>query len=118
MDKRYERQAVNETLAREVNERVASLDEQAVSTWADPSEQLFEFLCECSAEGSCEARLQLTIEEYERVRAQDDRFALAPGHETEEIEHVVERSDRFLIVDKVDAVERFTRDDPRGATST
>ena len=114
MKKRYERQAVNEALAREVNERVARLDERAVSMWATPSEQLFEFLCECSAEGSCEARLQLTIEEYERVRAQDDRFAIAPGHETDEIEQVVERNDRFLIVDKVDAVERFTRDDPRG----
>jgi hypothetical protein len=112
--KRYERQAVNEALAREVNERVARLDERAVSMRATPSEQLFEFLCECSAEGSCEARLQLTIEEYERVRAQDDRFAIAPGHETDEIEQVVERNDRFLIVDKVDAVERFTRDDPRG----
>lgn len=118
MEKRHERQAVNEALAREVNERVAGLDEQAVSMWAAPSEQLFEFLCECSAEGGCEARLQLTFEEYERVRAQDDRFAIAPGHETDEIEHVIERNDRFLIVDKVDAVERFTRDDPRGATST
>jgi hypothetical protein len=114
---RHERQAVNEALAREVNERLAGLDEQAVSTWAAPSEQLFEFLCECSAEGGCEARLQLTLEEYYRVRAQDDRFATAPGHETREIEHVVERNDRFVIVDKVDAVERFTRDDPRGAPS-
>jgi hypothetical protein len=67
--------------------------------------------------GGCEARLQLTLEEYDRVRAQDGRFAIAPGHETNEIEHVIERNDRFLIVDKVDAVERFTRDDPRGAPS-
>ena len=52
MEKRHERQAVNEALAREVNERVAALDEQAVSMWAEPSEQLFEFLCECSAEGA------------------------------------------------------------------
>jgi hypothetical protein len=118
VEKRHERQAINEALAREVNERVAGLEEQAVAMWAEPSEQLFEFLCECSAEGGCAARVELTFEEYERVRAQDDRFALAPGHETEEIEHVVERNDRFLIVDKVDAVERFTRDDPRGAPST
>jgi hypothetical protein len=118
VEKRHERQAVNEALAREVNERLAGLDEQAASTWAAPSEQLFEFLCECSAEGGCEARLQLTLEEYDRVRAQDDRFAIAPGHETDEIEHVIERNDRFVIVDKVDAVERFTRDDPRGTTST
>ena len=65
-----------------------------------------------------EAVVQLTLQEYERVRAQDDRFAVEPGHETGEIEHVIERNDRFLIVDKVDAVERFTADDPRGAPST
>jgi hypothetical protein len=118
VEKRHERQAINEALAREVNERVAGLDEQAVRMWAAPSDQRFEFLCECSAEGGCEARLELTFEEYERVRAQDDRFVLAPGHETDEIEHVIERTARFLIVDKVDAVERFTRDDPRGAPST
>ena len=118
MEKRHERQAFNEALAREVNERVAWLDEKAVSTWAAPSEELFEFLCECGAEGGCEARLQLTLKEYDRVRAQDDRFALAPGHETDAIEHVIERTDRFLIVDKVDAAERFTRDDPRGAPSS
>ena len=118
MEKRHERQAVNEALAREVNEQVAGLQERAVSMWAAPSEELFEFLCECSAEGGCEARLQLTLEEYERVRAQDDRFAVQPGHETNEIEHIIERHDRFLIVDKVDAVERFTSDDPRGAPST
>jgi hypothetical protein len=118
VEKRHERLAINEALSREVNERVAALDEQAVSMWAAPSELLFEFLCECSVDGGCEARVELTLEEYERVRVQDDRFAVAPGHESDQIEHVIERSDRFLIVDKVDAVERFTRDDPRGATSS
>ena len=62
----------------------------------------------------CEARLELTIEEFERVRVQNDRFASAPGHETHAIEQVIGRNDRFLIVDKVDAVEHFTQDDPRG----
>jgi hypothetical protein len=51
VDKRYERQALNEALAREVNERLAGLDEHAASTWAAPSDHRFEFLCECSAEG-------------------------------------------------------------------
>jgi hypothetical protein len=43
----------------------------------------------------CEARLPLTLEECDRVRAQDDRSAIAPGHETREIEHVIERNERF-----------------------
>jgi hypothetical protein len=43
--------------------------------------------------------------EYERVRGQRDRFAVVPGHERDEIEHVVEQSDRYAIVDKRDEVE-------------
>jgi hypothetical protein len=47
----------------------------------------------------------MTLAEYERVRSQRDRFAVVPGHQTDNIERVVETSDRYLIVDKVDAVE-------------
>ena len=31
----------------------------------------------------------MTLAEYEVVRAQDDRFALSPGHETDGLEEVV-----------------------------
>jgi hypothetical protein len=44
-------------------------------------------------------------------------FVLYPGHETEMIEWVVARTDRFLIVDKRPAAEPFVADDPRGAPS-
>jgi hypothetical protein len=59
----------------------------------------------------------MRLDEYERVRDQDDRFALAPGHENLEIECVVERHERFFIVDKLAAVEQLVADDPRGASS-
>jgi hypothetical protein len=49
----------------------------------------------------------MTLEEYERVRSQRDRFAVVPGHENGEIERVVEEADRFLIVDKRDEVEHL-----------
>jgi hypothetical protein len=42
---------------------------------------------------------------YERVRAQRDRFAVAPGHQTEAIEYVVEEGDSYVIVDKKDRYE-------------
>ena len=32
-----------------------------------------------------------------------------PGHETEELEHVVDGNERFVIVDKVDEAEPFVR---------
>ena len=51
----------------------------------------------------------MSLAEYDRVRRQRDRFAVVPGHETAEIEHVVERDERYLIVDKCDAVEHLVQ---------
>ena len=103
MDERLERQARNEGLTRSVNEQVATLDERAGS-WAGP-DRLFSFHCECGRSDGCADRVQMTMAEYERVRQQQDRFAVLPGHEESEIEVVVERSERFLMVDKRDSYE-------------
>jgi hypothetical protein len=105
VEKRYELQARNESLLRNVNDRIKALDEGA-AVWAN-AEQRFEFRCECGKTDGCGDRLQMSLAEYERVRSQRDRFAVVPGHQNDEIEHVVEQNDRFLIVDKLDAVEQF-----------
>jgi hypothetical protein len=89
---------------RTVNDQIAALGERA--DWAAP-EQQFEFQCECGSKGGCESRVLMTLVEYERVRRQRDRFAVVPGHETSEIEYVVEQDDRYVIVDKRDAVEHL-----------
>jgi hypothetical protein len=107
---------------REVNERVARIDEVAEQGGFGNEEMTFEFLCECGqADGgeiTCVEHVHLTLREYEEVRAQDDRFALAPGHENPQLEHVVRRTDRFVVVDKKPAAEPFVSDDPRGAPSS
>ena len=59
----------------------------------------------------------MTINEYEQVRSQDDRFVVYPGHETDVIEWVAIRTDRFVIVDKRPAAEPLVADDPRDAPS-
>ena len=105
MEERFERQARNEDLMRTVNERIAALDERATE-WAD-AEERFEFQCECGREGGCDGRVLMTLAEYDRVRSERDRFAVVPGHETAAIEHVVEKDERFLIVDKRDEVEHL-----------
>jgi hypothetical protein len=112
MDERLEQQARNEGLVREVNERISALDRSAASNG-----EMFGFHCECGRHGGCEERIWMTLAEYDTVREQDDRFALTPGHETDELEHVVEQTERYVIVDKVDAVEPFVADDPRGRPS-
>jgi len=102
-ESRYELQARNEALLRTVNDRIEALDQEA-GAWTNP-EQRFWFQCECGNTDTCNERIELTLAEYKRVRSQRDRFAVFPGHQTDELERVVESSDRFLIVDKRDAVE-------------
>jgi hypothetical protein len=121
MDRRLERQARNEALIREVNERIEEIDKAAEASNVDPGETLFEFLCECGVgdrdDVGCEEHVRMTIREYETVRAQDDRFVLVPGHEEHVLESVAARTDRFVVVDKRPVAERFVADDPRDAPS-
>jgi hypothetical protein len=109
-----ERQARNEALVREVNERIDTLDRDAERIGSTPPNSNFGFHCECGrGTGGCLETVWMTLAEYDRVREQDDRFVLAPGHETSPLERVVEQTDRYVIVDKVAEVERFVEDDPR-----
>jgi hypothetical protein len=107
MNARLERQARNESLIRTVNDQIAALDQQATS-WAS-REQQFDFQCECGKDSGCDDRVLMTLDEYERVRGQRDRFAVVPGHESDEIERVVETADRYVIVDKRDEAEPFVQ---------
>jgi hypothetical protein len=112
---RFERQARNEALFREVNERIARLGERAEAWSPDGT---VEFLCECGEEGGCGQRVRVPIAVYEQVRSQDDRFVVRPGHETPEIERAVEWTEAYVVVDKVPAAEPYVEDDPRGAPSS
>ena len=100
-----------------MNERINALDREASGSGAVGSSESFRFHCECGREGGCPEQIWMTLDEYDVVRAQDDRFALVPGHETEGLEVVVEGNERYVIVDKVDEAEPFVRDDPRGRSS-
>ena len=120
VNERQKRQARNEALVREVNEKLERFDRTAI--FAD-EDMTFEFHCECGrvdagGEIGCEEQVVMTLREYEEVRAQDDRFAVVSGHEDAALEEVVRRSDRFFVVDKKPAAEPFVRDDSRGALSS
>src|SRR5436190_12524797 len=110
MNERLERRARNESLIRSVNEQIERLDREAAHSNAD----VFDFHCECGR-SECEEKTSMTLTEYEQVRHQSDRFALIPGHETLELERIVERKDRYVVVDKLPAVEPLVEDDERGA---
>jgi hypothetical protein len=112
---RFARQAQNEALFREVNERIAELGSGAEAWSPDGA---VDFLCECGEGGGCGERVHVPLDVYERVRAQDDRFVVKPGHETLELERAVDWTDEYVIVDKRDPYEPLVADDPRGAPSS
>jgi hypothetical protein len=85
--------ARRQTVFREVNENIASL-----TILAEIGCQLF--ICECS-NTACAESLELTVEEYEAVRAHPTRFVVKPGHQLAGIERVVEGNGRFLVVEKI-----------------
>jgi len=116
--RRLEQKARNEALVREVNERIEEVDKDADERGWAPQGGRFDFLCECGGDaGECGAQIQMTIAEYEQVRSQSDRFAVHPGHEDANLEHVVERHERYVLVDKQGPAERLVEDDGRGAPS-
>lgn len=102
------RAAENQSIFRDVNERIEELNRQRAG-FSDVSE----WVCEC-AETSCTDRISMSLAEYERVRSHPNQFAVAHGHELPEVEVVVEATDRFLVVRKVGpGAEKARRLDPR-----
>ena len=97
--------ATNEASFRKVNE--------GMQVGQDPAGMLT-FICECGRLG-CNELLNLTRAEYEAVRANPRTFAIVAGHEIPDVENVVERHDRYLVVEKAGDVETevVERTDPR-----
>ncbi len=84
--------ARTQSLFREVNERIEALT----------LEQRFvdgEVLCECASEDCAEA-IPLTFKEYDAVRRVPTHFLVSPGHDVPEIERVIEKHERYFVVEK------------------
>jgi hypothetical protein len=100
---RDERIARNEALLREVNERIHDVGE-GLQVLPDNGE--LDFRCECGRP-ECDVLVHMLASDYQRVRADNDRFVLVPGHEDVHIERVVERSEGYVVVDKRPEAEPF-----------
>ena len=100
--------AENEVRFRALNER---LEEQA-GTWQGRDGQL-RLVCECGDE-DCMAGIQLSVREYEAVRAVETQFVLVRGHESIEVEDVVGGREGWVVVRKRgEAGEIASEADPR-----
>ena len=104
------RRAENEAVFRGANER---LEKYAVTNVNDDLGRVLPFLCECDRT-DCTQVVLVTLSEYERVRANSRRSVLAKGHDNQEIERVVEETDRFAVTEKFGvAAEAYGDLDPR-----
>jgi hypothetical protein len=91
---RERRLGMNEALFREVNERINGVHRAfAVAT------ETMSIVCECGAR-DCIEHIPIAAAEYERVRSDPSLFAIVPGHETPDVEDVVERHETFDVVRK------------------
>jgi hypothetical protein len=95
MEGRSKALAHNEVAHRALNEQIE--ERVLLFTGEQPS---FGIVCECDA-SECDQRLTVQASEYEQVRQDPLLFFVAPGHEDERIEDVVEGDRReYLIVRK------------------
>ena len=100
--------AENEVRFRALNER---LQDQA-GTWQGTEGQL-SLVCECG-DVDCTAGIELSVPEYEAVRAVQTQFVVIPGHELTEVEDVVGGTESWLVVRKRgEAAKIAARTDPR-----
>lgn len=102
MSEFHERLARNQTLFREVNERIETLADGEVT----------EFLCECS-NVECASTIALSLAEYERIRSNPTWFVIKPDHDLPQIERVISRDEGYVVVDKFVAQEELREADPR-----
>jgi hypothetical protein len=106
-DDLQERFAANESVFREINEGIER------GQWPGEEDSPIGFRCECARLG-CNELLELSVREYEAVRASPRRFMVVPGHERLDAEIVVERHPEYLVVEKLDqAGETAEENDPR-----
>jgi hypothetical protein len=94
------RRAKNEALFRNLNERLKELDDRLdTAAVGAPASDREEFFCECG-QLECMARFEMTRSDYEAVRAHPARFMVLRGHESPDIERVVEEHETFFVVEK------------------
>ena len=103
------RVGLNESIFRQVNEQIESLNRDLGGEL-----HTMTVICEC-ADGDCTERLDVPVAEYEKVRTDSRRFIVLPGHELPEFEAIIEREDRFSVVEKREGppAELAEKTDPR-----
>lgn len=98
--------AENEAIFRDINEVLEQ------GRW--PAERhRSAFRCECARLG-CNQMIEVSPADYEQIRMNPRRFLVAPGHEIEGAEVVVQAHDGYIVVEKIGAAGEVAElTDPR-----
>jgi hypothetical protein len=103
---REARLARNEDHFRDINESLREKHVHATVVRSGP----LPFVCEC-ASVDCTEAVELTLEDYRRVRKNSRRFVVVPGHEAaSDVEVIVESNEGFLVVEKVNEAGEVARE--------
>jgi hypothetical protein len=108
---RERRAANNQSLFRAGNERLKQFNEE----WFGKAPPRGGWVCEC-ANDTCLQHIEMTSGEYEAVRQDGAHFFVAPSddHIWPDVERVIERSDRYWVVEKTGHARDMARSaDPR-----
>jgi hypothetical protein len=90
-----ERFVKNELAARTYNDRRVGFE---LRQGADDDETV-PFVCECG-DSACTAALELSPEEFFAAHDAPNRFTVRPGHVDGDVEWIVEKDDRYWVVEK------------------
>jgi hypothetical protein len=102
-------EAVHQSLRREVNEQIASVNHDLGVVEDDT----VEVICEC-VHPRCTGLIDMPISEYEAVRRFPTHFFVKAGHEVAESERVVAESDGYVVIEATGrAGLRAVASDPR-----
>ena len=94
MNERKRRIGENEAIFRSVNEQV-----QALNATFSTVTNTMRIVCECGTR-SCTDQIEITPEEYARVREDPTLFLTKPGHDFPETEQVARKTEHYWIVRK------------------
>src|SRR4051794_26467785 len=97
------RAAKNQSLMREVNERIEQLAQGKPSILEElQRSRPIDLACECMHD-TCTERITMTIAEYEQIRADSNAFLVRPGHHVREVEEIVREEADYAVVGKLGA---------------
>jgi hypothetical protein len=100
LEARRARAAKNQSLFREVNERIEGIRPDPSMFEERMPANPVDFACECTND-ACVDHLTLTVGDYESVRAESNQFIVKPGHDIPEVERIVREGDGYVVVAKL-----------------